>query len=150
MKKNDVSYYGYKNSINIDREHGFIRRYDVTPANIHDSQMLPALIDPTNEENFFFADSGYAGNLFEEFLSAAGFESFIHEKGQKNNPLSEASKAFNSVKSRIRALVEHVFGQMVMTMKGKYTRLIGLKRVKAWWGLRNLTFNMRRFTMKIA
>lgn len=35
-------------------------------------------------------------------------------------------------------------------MKGKYTRLIGLKRVKAWWGLRNLTFNMRRFTMKIA
>lgn len=93
MKKNDVSYYGYKNSINIDREHGFIRRYDVTPANIHDSQMLPALIDPTNEENFFFADSGYAGNLFEEFLSAAGFESFIHEKGQKNNPLSEASKA---------------------------------------------------------
>jgi IS5 family transposase len=150
VKKNDVSYYGYKNSINIDREHGFIRRYDVTPANIHDSQMLPALVDPKNEQNYFFGDSAFAGKLFEEFLSAAGFESFIHEKGQKNTPLSEASKAFNSVKSRIRALVEHVFGQMVMTMKGKYTRLIGLTRVKAWWGLRNLTFNMRRFTMKVA
>jgi IS5 family transposase len=150
VKKNDVSYYGYKNSINIDRDHGFIRKYDISPANIHDSHMLPALIDPKNEQNFFFGDSAYAGNIFEEFLSAAGFESFIHEKGHKNKPLSEASKAFNTVKSRIRALVEHVFGQMVMTMKGKYTRLIGLTRVQGWWGLRNLTFNMRRFVMKLA
>lgn len=53
VKKNDVSYYGYKNNINIDREHGFIRRYDVTPANIHENQMLPALADPKNEQNFF-------------------------------------------------------------------------------------------------
>ena len=74
MKKNDVSYYGYKNSINIDRDHGFIRKYDISPANIHDSQMLPALIDPKNEQNFFFGDSAYSGNIFEEFLSVAGFE----------------------------------------------------------------------------
>lgn len=150
VKKNDVSYFGYKNSINIDRKHGFIRRYEVTPANIHDSQMLPALIDPTNDQNFFFADSAYSSNLFEEFLAVAGFESFIHEKGQKNSPLTEASKAFNSIKSKVRALVEHVFGQMVMTMNGKYSRLIGIKRIKSWWGLRNLTYNMRRFTMKLA
>ena len=101
-------------------------------------------------KTFFFGDSAFAGRLIEEFLSAAGFESFVHEKGQKNKPLSHASKAFNSIKSRIRVLVEHVFGQMVMTMKGKYTRQIGLKRVKGWWGLRNLTFNMRRFMMKAA
>jgi hypothetical protein len=112
--------------------------------------MLPALVDPKNDQNFFFGDSAFAGKLFEEFLSAAGFESFIHEKGQKNNPLSEASKAFNSLKSRLIALVEHVCGQIVMTLKGKHTLLIGLTRVKAWWGLRNLTFNMRRFTMKVA
>jgi transposase len=29
-KKNDINYYGYKNSICIDVEHGFIRRYAVT------------------------------------------------------------------------------------------------------------------------
>jgi IS5 family transposase len=149
-KKNGKSYYGYKNSISIDVEHGFIRNYEVSPANVHDSQMLPAILDPFNLDNFFFADSAYAGELFEEFLSAAGFESFINEKGYRNNPLSEASKAFNSVKSRVRALVEHVFGNMVMTMHGMYTRLIGLKRNKAWWGLRNLTYNMRRFVMKVA
>ncbi|MCP9773585.1 transposase [Synechococcus sp. Tobar12-5m-g] len=81
---------------------------------------------------------------------AAGFESFFHEKGQKNKPLSEASKAFNSVKSRIRALVEHVFSQIVIIMKGKYARLICLPRVKAWWGLRKLSFNIRRITMNAA
>ena len=48
-KKNGISYYGYKNSICIDVDHGFIRRYAVTPANIHDSQMLPRLLDPENE-----------------------------------------------------------------------------------------------------
>jgi hypothetical protein len=66
--------------------------------------MLPALVDPKNEQNSFFGDSAFAGRLIEVFLSAAGFECFIHEKGQKYNLLSHASKAFKSVKSRIRAL----------------------------------------------
>jgi IS5 family transposase len=37
IKKNGVIHYGYKNSICIDAEYGFIRRYTVTPAMIHDS-----------------------------------------------------------------------------------------------------------------
>ena len=44
-----------------------------------------------------------------------------------------------------RVRVEHVLGRMVMTMKGKYTRLIGINLVTAWWGLGNLTFNFLRF-----
>ena len=35
LKKNDMNHYGYKNSICIDAEHGFIRRFVVTPANIY-------------------------------------------------------------------------------------------------------------------
>jgi hypothetical protein len=92
-KKNDVSY-SYKNSINIDREHGFTRRYDITPANIRDSQMLPALVDLKNEHNFFFGDSVFAGKLHEEFLSAAGwadpfpwFESYLNQTDHAQNPL---------------------------------------------------------------
>jgi IS5 family transposase len=41
VKKNRINYYGYKNSICIDVDHGFTRRYVVNPANPHDSQMLP-------------------------------------------------------------------------------------------------------------
>ena len=39
-KKNQVSYFGDKNHLNIDVKHGFIRLYDVTDASVHDSQVL--------------------------------------------------------------------------------------------------------------
>jgi transposase, IS5 family len=51
-KKNGVSHYGYNNSICIDVDYVFIRRYVVTPAIVHDSQMLPSLLDPENEHDF--------------------------------------------------------------------------------------------------
>jgi hypothetical protein len=45
-KKNGISYYGYKNSICIDVDQGFVSRYAVNVANIHESKMLPHLLDP--------------------------------------------------------------------------------------------------------
>jgi transposase, IS5 family len=148
VKKNGINHYGYKNSICIDAEHGFIRRFAVTPANIHDSQMLAMLLDPENQDDYVWADSAYSGECFENLLSLAGFESRIHEKGSLNHPLSEAAKERNSVKSAIRACVEHVFGCMTTSMGGKFTRKIGLERNEAWWGLKNLTFNFLRYLQR--
>jgi IS5 family transposase len=148
VKKNGINYYGYKNSICIDAEHGFIRRFVVTPANIHDSQMLPMLLDPENQDNYVWADSAYSGQCFEDLLSLGGFESRIHEKGSRNYPLSETAKERNSVKSSIRACVEHVFGCMTTSMGGKLTRKIGLERNEAWWTLKNLTFNFLRYLQR--
>ena len=129
-------------------EHGFIRRYAVTPANIHDSQMLPMLLDPENTDDYVWADSAYAGKCFEDLLSLGGFESCIHEKGSRNHPLSESAKERNRIKSAIRACVEHVFGCITMSMGGKMTRKIGLEKNKAWWGLKNLTFNFLRYLLR--
>jgi IS5 family transposase len=148
IKKNGVNHYGYKNSICIDTEHEFIRRYAVTPANIHDSQMLPRLLDPENEHDYVWADSAYSGECFEELLSLGGFESCIHEKGARNHPLSDAAKDRNSIKSAIRACVEHVFGCITTSMGGKFTRKIGLERNEAWWSLKNLTFNLLRYLQR--
>ena len=110
--------------------------------------MLPALLDPTNDSNSLWGDSAFAGLIYRAFLETAGYQSHIHEKGTRNHPLSVDAKARNSMRSKTRARVEHVFGQMVMTMKGKYTRLIGINRITAWWGLRNLAFNFLRFILK--
>jgi len=145
VKKNGTSHYGYKNSICIDVTHGFIRRYAFTPANIHDSQMLTHVLDPENSEDLVWADSGYAGVKFEELLELAGYESCIHEKGTRNHPLSEEAKERNKLRSKVRARVEHVFGGLTTCMRGKLTRLIGLARNQAWWGLRNLTYNFLRY-----
>ena len=83
-EKNGINHYGYKNSICIDVEHGFIRRFVITPANIHDCQKLPMLLDPENQDDYAWADSAYSGQCFQDMLSLGGFESRIHEKGSRN------------------------------------------------------------------
>ncbi len=147
-KKKGINYYGYKNRIYIDVDHGFIRRCAVTPANIHYSQMLPRLLDPENEHDYLWADSAYAGESFEDLLNLGGFESLIHEKGTRDHPLTDAAKELNRVKSLIRAWVEHVFGCMIMSMGGKLTRKIGPKRNEAWRGLKNLRFYFLRYLQR--
>ena len=89
----------------------------MTLANSHDSQMLPMLLDPENQDDFVWADSAYSGEFFEDLLRIGGFESCIHEKGTRNHPLSEAAKERNRIKSAIRACVEHVFGCMTTSME---------------------------------
>ncbi len=145
-KKNGKSYYGYKNGISVDVEHGIIRRYDVAPANVHDRQLLPSLLDPENSGDIVWGDSAFAGKNFDEMLELAGYQSNIHEKGSRFKPLDDEAKERNKKKSKIRAKVEHVFGGMVTWMNGKLTIRIGLPRTVAWWGLRNLTFNLIRYT----
>ena len=84
---------------------------------IDDSQMLPAMLDPTNDSDFVWGDSAYLDLHFDEFLKAAGFQSRIHEKGTRNCLLYHEAMAKNSLRSKIRARVEHVFGQIHMTMR---------------------------------
>ena len=147
-RKNPINYYGHKNSIGIDVDHGFIRRYAVTPAKIYDSQMLPRLLDPENEHDIAWADSAYSGECFEHRLNLGSFENLIHEKGARNHPPSDATKDLNRVKSVIRSCVEHIFGSRTMSMGRKLTRKIGLDRTEAWWGLKNLTFNFLRYLQR--
>ena len=47
-KKNGVSYYGYKNHIDIDVNHKLVRNYEVADASVHDSQMVDEIIDLNN------------------------------------------------------------------------------------------------------
>ena len=81
-------------------------------------------------------------------MSLSGFESLIHVKEARNKPLSNAAKEVNRIKSAIRAGVEHVFGCMTISMGGKMTRTIGLAKTVAWWGRKNLTFNVLRYLQR--
>lgn len=58
---NGISYYGYMYSVCTDLERGCIRRYAVTLAHLHDSKMLPHLVDPETELISLWADSPYSG-----------------------------------------------------------------------------------------
>gem|GEM_PF-4098004 len=51
----------------------------------------------------------------------------------------------NSRRSKIRKRVEHIFGVIQNSMKGKFIRSIGLVRATLKIGLMNLTYNICRY-----
>jgi IS5 family transposase len=102
---------------------------------------LAAVLDADNEGNEIWADSAYRSEHIEAELEVLGYISQIHERAYRNQPLSEDQIASNRTKSKTRAKVEHVFGAWVMTMGGKLVRCIGIERVRAQLGLKNLTYN---------
>ena len=56
-KKHGKSHYGYKNHVNVDRRHKLVRRYHVSDAAEHDSQVLDDILDGDNTALGVWADS---------------------------------------------------------------------------------------------
>jgi len=141
-KKNNVSYYGYKNHAKVDGKSKFITNYKVTDASVHDSQVLDDLLEEQDKSAPLYADSAYVGQ--EETLNKYEVEDQICEKGVRNKPLTDEQRKRNKQKSKTRARVEHVFGFMENSMGSMFNRKIGIKRAESVIGLMNLTYNMFR------
>ena len=60
-------------------------------------------------------------------------------------PVGSAIVRENARRAKIRKRVEHVFGFMQNSMKGKFLRVIGLIRAKTVLGLKNLVHNLCRY-----
>lgn len=143
-KKHGKSHYGYKNHINVDRRHKLVRRYHVTDASVHDSQVVSVILDANNTASDVWADSAYRSVEIEEMLAGKGLTSRIHRKGRRNKPLTKREEQGNNTRSKVRVRVEHIFGAQSNDMGGTLVRSIGLARAKARIGLKNLSYNMRR------
>ena len=141
-KKNNETHYGYKDHVKTDAKSKLITKYEVTSAEVHDSQVLETLLDAADVEKPLYADSAYADQ--DEIIESSRVESRIHEKGYRNNPLTDVQKAANREKSKVRARVEHIFAFVENSMGGSFIRSIGKHRAKATIGLMNLTYNMFR------
>jgi IS5 family transposase len=144
MTKSGERHYGYKDHINADSKTKIITKFSVSSAAPHDSTEIENIIDET--DNKLHADSAYRSKEIEEFLEKQNCESFVHEKGYRNNPLTDEQKESNNTKSKIRARVEHIFGFMTNSMNDAlHMKCIGIKRVKDSIGLLNLTYNLFRY-----
>ena len=143
-KKNDQSFYGYKNHVGVDKTHKLIRKWDATDAAVHDSQKLDDVLDLSNTGKEVWADSAYRSAQIEAGLKAKGVQSRIHRRAARNRALSERQKAANTTRSRVRARVEHVFGHQQSSMGGKIVRTIGFARARFKIGMMNLGYNIRR------
>jgi IS5 family transposase len=121
-KKGKDWHFGMKLHIGADSKTGLIHSASVTAANVHDSHEVPNLLH--GKETRLYGDCAYRGQAQRERLRelAPKAKDFTNKRAYKNRPLTEADKATNRRKSRIRSRVEHPF----LTLK----RLWGFAKVR--------------------
>ena len=130
IKKNAKSYYGYKNHVNIDVKHKFIRDYTVTDASVHDSQVFQDLLDENNSSADVYADSAYRSEESTELLAELGFRERLQRKGCKHRKLTKWEQQGNQTRAQIRSRIEHVFGALAMMALNLILRCIGMIRAR--------------------
>jgi len=135
-----IPVFGYKNHASMDRRHGFIRGWTVTGASAYDGAQLRNVLDRGNTGSTVWADTAYRSRKNEAWLEKHGYRSDIHHKKPKGRPMSEAMSRANGRRSKIRALIEHVFARQKVQMK-LFVRTIGIARARVKIGMANLAYN---------
>jgi len=144
-KKNNETFYGYKNHVKGDQKSKLIEKYKVTDASVHDSTPAPDIMDEKDADQDMYGDSAYTGPTVEAAIIKNNMKNCIHEKGYRNKPLTEEQKERNKKRSSFRVRIEHIFGFVENSMHGSYIRCIGMIRAEATIGLMNLTYNIFRY-----
>jgi len=106
-RKGNQWYFGMKAHIGVDSKTKLIHSVAATAANTHDSQLLPDLLH--GEETRVYGDSAYMGQSEAIREQAPKAKDFTQKKGCRSRALSDADRARNRTKSRVRAKVEHPF-----------------------------------------
>lgn len=119
-RKGNQWYFGMKTHIGVDSQTRLIHSVVVTPANVHDSQVLGDLLH--GNETRVWGDSAYTGQTHVIHERAPNAKDFTQRKGSRNRQLSERERSSNRHKSKIRSRVEHLFG----ILKGQF----GYKKVR--------------------
>jgi len=145
VKKNNESFFGYKDHVKCDKESKIITDFTVTDASVHDSQELINLVN--KDDNSVDLDSGYTGEELEKEVlrEFPNVELNICARAYRNRPLTEEERAINKIISRRRCRIEHIFGYMTRFMGGMVLRCHGIRRAYRDICNKNLAYNLKRF-----
>jgi len=150
LKKNGKSYYGYKNHVKTDIGSKLITNYVITSASVHDSSVLKDLLEKQDAGQYLYADSAYTGDACKKVIRKTGMKNRVHKKGYRNKPLSNYLKKQNTIKSKTRARIEHIFGYQWTNLDGScLIRAVGLERCAQAIALRNMIYNFFRSILLI-
>jgi len=133
--------YGFKAHINVE-EDGFIKRYELTAGNVHDSQVFDSMLTGTEKEAY--ADSAYKSKKQDQSLKDKGIKNNILERAYRNKPLTIQQKRDNQLVSGTRSIVERTFGVLKRHHGMGNARYLGLFRNSARLGLMCMAHNLKR------
>jgi IS5 family transposase len=137
-----VPVHGYKVHVATDRDHNLVRALEVTPANVHDSQMADALIQ--QDEAAVYADKAYDSHARSAFLKSLGIENGILRKGHGHRPLTPVDQRRNTALSKIRSAVERVHAWIKARNRMARCRYLGLAANRVHAHLLAMAYNLRR------
>lgn len=141
-KKGGKYLFGYKAHVGVDQESELIRRVVMTPAHVHDGEMLGEVIG--GDELWAFADKAYDSKKNHKILEAKNVENGILMKGTRTRKLSRVEQMCNRVLSKLRCPVERVFGTLKRSYRYSRARYLGLKKNGLQLIIASMAYNLRR------
>lgn len=107
-KKGNQWFFGMKGHVGVDKKTKLIHSVAASPANVHDSNLLPELLH--GRETHVWGDSAYAGQseMIEALAPAA--KDLTQKRGRGYKYLKPRQRMINRARSRVRARVEHAIG----------------------------------------
>jgi len=115
-KKDDESFFSFKDHVKCDSNSKIITNFSVKDASVHDSQKSVGLIDEKDYE--VKVGSGYVGEKSREEILAKYSHIKLHICANpfRNTPLTDEDKEKNKAIAHTRARVEHIFEYMTRFM----------------------------------
>lgn len=141
-KKGGKYLFGYKAHVGVDQGSELIRRIAITPAHVHDGEMLGQVIG--GDELWTFADKAYDSAKNRKILHEKSIKNGILIKGTRDRKLSGVEKMCNRVLSKLRCPVERVFGTLKRTYRYSRARYLGLKKNELQLTITSMAYNLRR------
>ena len=134
--------YGFKAQINVE-EDGFIKTYDYSAGNVHDSNVFESMFTGSEEE--VYADSAYQSKILKKRTKEKGTRNRVLKRAYRNKPLTEAQKQLNRMNSGVRCTVERVFAILKLYYgMARAPDTLGRHVNRARFGLLCLAYNMKR------
>jgi IS5 family transposase len=106
-KKSNQWSFGVKGHIGVDRKQKIIYSIDVTPAYVHDSQIVTELLH--GNETTVRGDSACQGQKAAIRKMAPKASDMTNKRGKRYKPVSAGDRSKNRTKSKVRSRVEHPF-----------------------------------------
>lgn len=141
-KKGGRYLFGYKAHMGVDQGSELIRRIAMTPAHVHDGEMLGQVI--SGDELWAFADKAYDSAKNHKILQEKNVENGILMKGTRKRKLSKVEKMCNRILSKLRCPVERVFGTLKRSYRYNRARYLGLRKNSLQLTIMSMAYNLRR------
>jgi len=145
-KKHSTTYFGYKGHVIIEKKNKIITAVEVTTASVSDYDPVDSLLkQDKTPTKALYGDKGYQDTINEGLRESRGIKSKIMHKKPKLKEMQTKDHERNTLISKIRSRVEHIFGRTKNEFQLTKTRFYTLEKNAGF-----LTFIFGLYNVKVA